>query len=174
MKPSLFLKKISWAGRSRSQRAESPEAAAPTALLLICGGVRPTSGCISTNTHWIPQIHKTLAGRKEIKVWKHSCVLGSPVRAPKDINHGFRGGWSAGKLHVAVWQKKVLCSVWLRYSALLGSISKLKFYVQKLVNSLCFYHVCNIILDYQLGLRNIIMLYGLSMETCWYDLKFFL
>ncbi len=36
------------------------------------------------------------ANTQEIKAWKHSCALGSPVRAPKDISHGFRGGWSAG------------------------------------------------------------------------------
>lgn len=65
----------------------------------VCGRVRATSGCISTNTHWIPQIHETLAGRKKIKVRKHSRVLGSPVRASKYINHCFRGegvGQSAG------------------------------------------------------------------------------
>lgn len=112
MKPPLFLisppKKISWAGHTAA-------VSEPTALLLVCGGVRATSDCISTNTHWIPQIHKTLAGRKEIKVWKHSCVLGSPVRAPKHINHRFRGGGSAGSFMLqSDDKKKVLCSVWLK------------------------------------------------------------
>lgn len=55
MKPSQFLisphKKISWAGHSRSQRADSPETTAPTALLLVCGVVRATSDYICTNTH---------------------------------------------------------------------------------------------------------------------------
>lgn len=34
----------------------------------------------------IPHILKTLAASEEIKAGEDSCLLGSPVRAPKDIN----------------------------------------------------------------------------------------
>lgn len=99
--------------------------------------VRATSDCICPNTRWIPQIHKRLAARTEIKAWKHSCVLASPVRAPKDINHGFRGGWSAGSFMLQSDQKKnatVFCHA--EYSAHLGSIFKHKFNVFPLVKNI--------------------------------------
>lgn len=55
------------------------------------------------------------------------CVLGSPVRAPEDISHGFRGGGSAGSF--------MLQCVLPGRDTELGA--EPEFDVQKLVSSLC-------------------------------------
>lgn len=47
-------------------------------------------------THW-EFLRFPNTGSHDFKVWKHSRVSDSPVRAPKDINHGCRGGWSTGR-----------------------------------------------------------------------------
>lgn len=56
---------------------------------LLCGRIRATSGCVSTNAQQIPQVRQTLAdGGGASKCWSTAVCYVHLLEQPENINHG--------------------------------------------------------------------------------------
>lgn len=84
---------------------------------LLCGGIRATSDCVSTNAQQIPRIRQTLAGRRgRSKCWSIPVCYVHLLEQPENINHGLS---LQGASRCSLTSRK--CCVLLGESALPGS-----------------------------------------------------